>query len=546
MTTRQLAHGIAKLGRNGDSVLVHMQPQEVAGLQALAKSHGTSMTVNPHTGLPEAFSLGGFFSSLLPVFAGGLTGGMGAPLWAGIAAGAATGAATSKDPLSGALMGGLGGYSGFGLGSGLSNMGAVNAAANPEGFANAAAINASNAAGPTAVGNSIADGSALLNQGVNPAITQGITQAGGNVADPLTQDFMKSASENLARSGQNLKDVATMQPGAWDSFKQGLAGVDKAPLTDMQAGLKLATPLGGAVLGGLEPSDLYGTPKTYDTSSQKYDPLRTLNLNTNTGLRLLASGGPVSFADGGDANKELSLDPAGLPGGGVDALKGADMVEVTPGGTKLGIFATAEQIDAAKKADELARASQGRGLGSLQDVMDALRANPTAFASNVSSNLTNGRFGTSALSAPSATTAKTASTGYDQLAHLNLNKQYADGGYVSNDDVAPPVLSQDGYGLGRLNNMAAGGIPSYAKGGYLDGPGDGMSDSIPATIEGRQPARLADGEFVIPADVVSHLGNGSTKAGSDRLYGMLDRVRKARTGTVKQGRKINPNKLMPA
>jgi hypothetical protein len=85
-----------------------------------------------------------------------------------------------------------------------------------------------------------------------------------------------------------------------------------------------------------------------------------------------------------------------------------------------------------------------------------------------------------------------------------------------------------------------------AKGGYLNGAGDGMSDSIPATIEGKQPARLADGEFVVPADVVSHLGNGSSKAGSKRLYAMLDKVRHARTGNKKQGKQINPNKYMPA
>jgi hypothetical protein len=149
-----------------------------------------------------------------------------------------------------------------------------------------------------------------------------------------------------------------------------------------------------------------------------------------------------------------------------------------------------------------------------------------------------------------APTAKTASTGYDKLAALNLNKQYAEGGltslYEPQDNSPAPTLSQDGYGLGRLQAMTKGGMPSYAKGGYLDGPGDGMSDSIPATIEGKQPARLADGEFVIPADVVSHLGNGSTKAGSQRLYGMLDKVRKARTGTKKQGKQINPNKFMPA
>ena len=87
---------------------------------------------------------------------------------------------------------------------------------------------------------------------------------------------------------------------------------------------------------------------------------------------------------------------------------------------------------------------------------------------------------------------------------------------------------------------------AYKKGGYLDGPGDGMSDGIPATIEGKQPARLADGEFVVPADVVSHLGNGSTKAGAKRLYAMMDKVREARTGTKKQGKQIKAERYLPA
>jgi len=73
-----------------------------------------------------------------------------------------------------------------------------------------------------------------------------------------------------------------------------------------------------------------------------------------------------------------------------------------------------------------------------------------------------------------------------------------------------------------------------------------MSDSIPGTIDGVRPARLADGEFVVPADVVSHLGNGSTKAGAKHLYKMLDRVRQARTGKKSQGSQINPAKFMPA
>jgi hypothetical protein len=72
-----------------------------------------------------------------------------------------------------------------------------------------------------------------------------------------------------------------------------------------------------------------------------------------------------------------------------------------------------------------------------------------------------------------------------------------------------------------------------------------MSDNIPATINGRQPARLADGEFVIPADVVSHLGNGSTEAGAKQLHAMMNNIRRARTGNSKQGKQINPNKFMP-
>lgn len=94
----------------------------------------------------------------------------------------------------------------------------------------------------------------------------------------------------------------------------------------------------------------------------------------------------------------------------------------------------------------------------------------------------------------------------------------------------------------RGYDMAKGGMAPR----YLDGPGDGMSDSIKANIEGKREARLADGEFVIPADVVSHLGNGSSKAGAKRLYAMMDRVRKARTGTKRQGREINPMRMMPA
>ena len=111
-------------------------------------------------------------------------------------------------------------------------------------------------------------------------------------------------------------------------------------------------------------------------------------------------------------------------------------------------------------------------------------------------------------------------------------------------------------------NVSQGGRPTYAAGGItgapnlgsyaaggnprlLKGPGDGMSDNIPATIGGHQPARLADGEFVVPADVVSHLGNGSTDAGANKLHSMMDNVRKARTGRKAQGKQIKADKFIP-
>lgn len=103
---------------------------------------------------------------------------------------------------------------------------------------------------------------------------------------------------------------------------------------------------------------------------------------------------------------------------------------------------------------------------------------------------------------------------------------------------------------GNPRGMAAGGLGSlggYSDGGrMLKGPGDGMSDNIPAVIAGKQPARLADGEFVVPADVVSHLGNGSTDAGARQLYKMMDRIRQQRTGKKKQAPEVNPTRAMPA
>ena len=125
MTPSHTVQGLASLGRNGDSMLMHVSPSEVQGLQGLAMAQGGSLTINPDTGLPEAFSLGRFITSLLPAAAGFMMGGPGgaalgleaggaaatiAPIAAGMATGAAVAGAQGDNMLMGTLMGGFGGY----------------------------------------------------------------------------------------------------------------------------------------------------------------------------------------------------------------------------------------------------------------------------------------------------------------------------------------------------------------------------------------------------------------------------------------------------
>jgi len=127
---------------------------------------------------------------------------------------------------------------------------------------------------------------------------------------------------------------------------------------------------------------------------------------------------------------------------------------------------------------------------------------------------------------------------------------------VTGADSAPVVQQafQQAYSMNYDNagGAKAGGLMGYARGGiasmgqaqYLQGSTDGMADKLPTSIDGVRPAKLSHGEFVVPADVVSHLGNGNSDAGAKKLYQMMDRIRMDRTGTKKQGREINPDKYM--
>jgi len=469
MTPSHTAQGLASLGRNGDSMLVHMSPEEVGGLKQVGNSLGIKMSTNPRTGMPEAFSFGDFFTSFLPTIVGAAVGGPAGgtlmssmtPILAGAGTGALLAAAKGDDPLMGGLTGGLGGYGGSQLGStfgkafgstggttagAMDDVIAAGAQQTTGGAGNVGMFTANNMGAGAGVGPSIPLGQAasytqaVPNLGVtantpNPFTGAGgfdsaaktVAGGGGYTTAPL--DLVGDNISNLGTGVKNLTGFGDMSiSDAYGKFTQ--AGGTAADL---------AMPVGGGVLAGLEPSDLgYGTGNLYeDPDKGKYrGPQGQLNLSDrfDTGLRLVAKGGYINgYATGGTVQS-----------GGIRDLYG------TP----------------------------------------------------------------------------------------------------DNQPTMSPGLG--GFGLGRLNSLAGEQAMTqaqtlgYADGGYLNGAGDGMSDSIPATIEGKQPARLADGEFVIPADVVSHLGNGSSKAGSKRLYAMLDKIRHARTGNKKQGKEINPSKYMPA
>lgn len=543
----QTAQGLASLGRGNDSMLVHMTPREVQGLQGLAMAHGGSLTINPQTGLPEA----GILDSILPMAAGFALGpgGFGlfsSPLMAGLAVGGIT-ALTSGD-LGKGIMAGLGAGSGAGLGSTFAKMGqgsvggiapaaaqdaaksfaiqdlpanvAQNAATNLGMFNSPAATATMGAAGNAVPGAALSNFNnlGLSSQSIGPGVNSAVNAMG--VAPTSTQIAESTLSQPLSGFGASGKGFGEFIK---DPFGKGLeafkvaGGEGGVPLTTGEAAYQLGSPVASVALSALEPPTYAGYQ---DPDKGKYrGPLGQLNLSDrfDTGLRLAEGGHINSYALGGAVNTNPSV------GGGLSDLYNR------PEG------AVAESIS-----------KDGYGIGRLNNLANE----QSRYQAQTLGYADGGDVNTSETDKP------------NPEGVVSLYKTVVDDKGVSSRERVPYQYSKiitpgvaDFYDISPIEyaaNVYPGAIlPKFkkeqmAKGGYLDGEGDGMSDSIPATIEGKQPARLADGEFVIPADVVSHLGNGSSKAGSKRLYAMLDKVRHARTGNKKQGKEIKAEKYMPA
>lgn len=603
MTTPQIAQGLASLGRGGDSVLVHMTPHEVAGLQAIAKANGTSLTINPSTGMPEAFNLGGFFNSLLPTVAGVLGAsfappGM-SPMIAGMMAGAGTGALTNKkNPLEGALMGGLGGYGGSNL---------LQAA---KGFTPsvAAAQTANTATAPieAAVSQS---GGVMSNAMLDPNIAQQLqnqqismfTPQGGSVQTAalggpeasfgaLTETTMPS----LAQPSPDFSPIGGAVQGSGGYNPNALASAwDKVSANPMeflnQNKMAVGMPLGMAALSGIEPPTPGMTQEEYE-AEQRRKFNKPLNLNEDTGLRL-ASGGVIAFDDGGSVpraslnlkREEQQMAPMQVQAPQAAAINPAQQV-AQPAQTELGIAAlkpgsenevkidiTSAQLNPlqqeAQQVQPLADRAQGEGIPALMQELGG---------QGVDFEKLYGRAQAPAAMAPRGAMPAPRGFGPDGR-RLAAGGAIQTGGVMDlyqGTDSQPTFGGDQGYGLGRLSNLAGqqsmaraeqgsfakGGVPHLEDGGFvvpadvvfylgnhnteagqkrlaemygahpIKGPGTGLSDSIPTSIEGKEPAKIANGEAYIPRKTVAAHG------GPEKFYKMMDKVRKKATGSTKQAK----------
>jgi len=520
MSLHNIAHHVRAKGRGKDSMLVHMTPREVQGLQALAKAKGGTLTINPETGLPEA----GFLDQILPVVAMAaatyFTAGAAAPALAGAlgSAGMAAGTATTVggalagagagalyggigagiqggDVGKGALMGGLGGAISGGMGA-YDNVFSA-AGATPPVDSNLVTVPPGTGAEGAA---SIPADQIAKQQASNLIPPDSPVPPEGYRFNPETGDALKTATQ--APSG-------TVNP---TSAYQGYGPIGRT-LTASLPGI------GGAMgekpdqVPGLEP---YSSQSTLSPDFQGFTPERPNPYYRAQYTRYAAGGGLMdAYQAGGPVERMSQMNTAMNPQGGLYPM---GMIDKTQYATPTQRPVSAEMISEApayERSSPMLMAGGG-------DTRKKKRASLTAERTINSLDPYNAA-----------------------LAQLN-NARY--GANMSGIGALNPSMTS----LGELPITAGakGGIADlggFSDGGrMLKGPGDGMSDSIPATIANKRPARLADGEFVVPADVVSHLGNGSTDAGARKLYIMMDKIRKARTGKKKQAPAVNTGRFMPA
>ena len=488
-----LANQVQDKGRGPDTMLVHMAPSEVAGLQALAMAHGGSLSINPETGLPEA----GFLKNLLPTLIGaGLTffsGGAINPMTAGMLVGGFEG--IRKKDLGQGILAGLGAFGGAGLGSALASAGA----AAPTAIAQNLGVQGAASGAGSQAAQLAAQNAGFGEAGLEALRSAAGTASGASMAAPLS-------STQLAFEG--VKNLGSMQ-----GLSNVGVGLDQAFPTMTQKALA-ATP---TLMSVAEASQPKYTPPEKEKSNYAgpYVPTdRDLRFPTEEERR---------------SSREFSFFSPSNPVPGYRPYNAAQggLMDLARGGA------------AANGEDPRAEFAEG---GKLEE-RGPIQMPGADYVAGTDPEFSHGFKPVEVQGVNSAANLDPANIGgkgsIGKLFKFILDKNKGSSNYndLSGYEYDPQTQ--------QLVKKASGGLTALAGGRFLQGPGDGTSDSIPAVIANKQPARLADGEFVVDARTVSELGNGSSKAGAKKLYTMMDRVHAARK-KAGRGKDSKAERFMPA
>jgi hypothetical protein len=578
MSLHNLAQHLQAKGRKGDEVLVHMTPQEVGGLQALAMAHGGSLTINPETGLPEA----NFLKKMLPTIAGfglSLIPGVGPLMAAGIVGG---GTALATGNLGKGLMAGLGAYGGAGLASGLTSVGAAGAA-KTAGTSSVEAAKLTAGAGSKPIFSQATSGGVTLPSQATTANTMAAPGALDKLAAGTKTLAQPGGFSNLynALPGGTLPALGTAALGAMGQGGKGIAPRKEVGMirpyeytrTQNQSAYDMGAPMYADTPGSSAErnyfTDSYTALTPYAAPGPEYPSA------ADGGLVALAAGGPVeqmAAMNAVGANTGYPMAAVNTPVYANPMIQRPEAVNVIAPSGDAGVSAYSGEPRFAGGGKTVTVAPQGYSTtGNYQYAYDpntmqfTQTSAPTLKADPIRGLMTKvGAAITGKLNTPVLDTGAKVSGGMAPPAMGAAPAMPAQPAYT------PPSIPEyqspeDQLGLnafygmmdkslGRMGGYAAGGgishLGDYSDGGrLLKGPGDGISDSIPAVIGKRQPARLADGEFVIPARIVSEIGNGSTEAGARKLYAMMDLVQNARKksiGKKKVAVDSKAEKLLPA
>jgi hypothetical protein len=527
------ARAVQSKGRNGDSMLVHMTPKEVGGLQALAMQHGGSLSINPQTGLPEA----GFLKNLLPTIAGAAlmigSGGAINPLTAGMIVGGGTTLATGD--LGKGLMAGLGAYGGAGLGAGLSAAGA-SAAAPTAGleFANAAspeflASQGAGTAGTQAAVNQSAAETARLaaaNQaaaGINPSMA-GIDDlaVAGDSSRILTGSGQTAPTimDRFAQAGRGVENLFT-QEGAFERFigQAGTKADEKKGIEAVQA-----TGLGGP-MGAVKTTAMAGapfiadalTPEPYQMPEEEgsnyagpYKPTRRQVSYPGDELRRRTSeftyftpSNPIPYAEGGETASTSS---------------GPD-VAVSPGEARVYQDIMNVQRLAGLPALNPSRFAVMPGRSYEQFVYNPIEAGPSA--AGVGPEID---YGFAPLMSRKEAEGEKNEVGgigglISRINRLLKQNQFAKGGVPMLEDGGFVLTKKAVDGLGKGDNTRGQKAASRGLGAIpIRGKGTGTSDSIKTSIEGKRPALVSNGEAYVPKKQVSKHG------GAKKFYALMKKA----------------------